>query len=163
MSIIHAGMMEHHTCMYNWQHCAGRNEKYIGFPVPLTKTRMWYHKSKLGKEQLFLGIRSFPCFDVWYITFLDILANSTILCNCYEINFKHKLFQYSSSTCCKQPILTVKPNLWMKIEIWLWGWGKSKFYIIATSFQLQSQIPIIRPKQKFTNLNPQISPLSEAP
>ena len=36
--------MEHHTCLYFGQHCAGRNEKYIGFPVPLTKIKMWYHR-----------------------------------------------------------------------------------------------------------------------
>ena len=40
---------------YSFPHSAGRNEKYIGFPVHLTKTRMLYLTLKLGKEQLFVA------------------------------------------------------------------------------------------------------------
>ena len=41
---------------YSYPHRAGRNRKYIGIPVPLTKNRMLYHQSKLGQEQVFLGM-----------------------------------------------------------------------------------------------------------
>ena len=40
---------------YSYPHRAGRNRKYIGIPVPLTKNRMLYHQSKLGQEQVFRG------------------------------------------------------------------------------------------------------------
>ena len=42
------------------QYSAGRNRKYIGFSVPLTRIRMLYHQSKLGQEQLFLGMSLGP-------------------------------------------------------------------------------------------------------
>ena len=43
-------------CGKEYPQTAGRNEKYIGFPIPLTTMRMLLLASKLGQVQIFLGI-----------------------------------------------------------------------------------------------------------
>jgi hypothetical protein len=46
---------------YSFPYCAGKNKKYTGIPVPLTKIRMLYHQSKLGVSLVSCSLHSIIC------------------------------------------------------------------------------------------------------